>query len=95
MIQSYSADPSTTVYFEEADYMDYGNCLIYTIPMPWDYPDTCQRALNYTLVYQKSTGYLVQYSVTGTEYCCGDTGTCVDFQLYCDDGVTAPLLVRT
>jgi hypothetical protein len=94
-VLAFSADPNTTVYFEEMYYPDYGDCLVYSVPVPWPYDSPVYpRKMNYTIIYQKSTNYLVQYSLKGTEYCCADTGTCVDQQLYCNDG-SDPLLTFT
>jgi hypothetical protein len=56
---------------------EYGLCLRYSAVLPWDNP-SLPRYLTYTLTFQNSTGYLIEYDLIGTEYCCYDTIT-----LYC------------
>lgn len=72
-------------YYTEMDPV-YGLMMVYDIEAPW--PDTTYpRYLNYTLKFQNSTGYLRLYSTHGTEYCCKDTGYCVNPGVdFCDDG---------
>ena len=59
---------------------------VYDIVVPWNdtvYP----RDLNYTLEFQNSTGYLRLYSLHGYEYCCKDTGACLNIgERFCNDG---------
>ena len=68
------------VYFYEGDYKSYGSCHVYNVLLPWtpssDYPG---RNLTYTLAFEIDTGYIREYSLSGTEYCCS-RGTCVDFR---------------
>ena len=71
-----------TVYYQNITRPGYGSCLQYSAYAPWDNP-ALPRNLIYTLVYQESTGYMIEYSLNGTEYCClnGDcpnSGNCAD-----------------
>jgi hypothetical protein len=70
------------VYFEETV-----DAYIYDVVAPWDDQGSgFDRFLNYTSVFEKSTGYLRQYSMHGTEWCCKTTG-CPNEGIYtCDDG---------
>jgi hypothetical protein len=65
---------------------------VWDIVAPWNdtvYP----RHLNYTLEFQNSTGYLRLYSVHGYEYCCKDTGACLNIgERFCTDGSPPVLL---
>jgi hypothetical protein len=77
------------VTFEYITLPDYGLCLKYTSPVPWNNPDL-PRNMVYTLVYQNSTGYLLQYNLIGTEYCCANGAGCPN-EGQCADG-TDPVL---
>lgn len=78
------------VQFEYVTLPDYGLCLRYSALMPWSNP-ALPRALTYTVTFQNSTGYLIEYDLTGTEYCCpGANFGCPNSGL-CPDG-SAPVL---
>lgn len=63
----------------------------YSSPVPWNNP-LLPRAINYTVIFDSSTGYLVEYSLAGTEYCClGVVGYCPNSGL-CPDG-SSPVLI--
>lgn len=77
-----------TITFDNFTFDAYGPCMVFTAPALWNNP-ALPRKLVYTLIFQNSTGYLMQYSVAGTEYCCNDM-VCPNDGL-CSDG-TAPFL---
>ena len=82
------------ITYEEADYKDFGLCMIYTVSLPGPPPPAFQRDMKYNIILQKSTGYLVTYINKGTEYCCAeaDGGSyCVSSELTCKDGSTPRL----
>ena len=81
-----------TVYFEYVTLPDYGLCLQYTTTPPWySNDDNEPRVLTYTLAFQNSTGYLVLYSLEGTEYCCPGANIYCPNSGLCADG-TSPQL---
>ena len=57
------------IYFEYVNVPNFGTCLQYTALAPW-YNPALPRSINYTLTFQNSTGYLLDYVLSGTEYCC-------------------------
>eukprot|EP00467_Chlorarachnion_reptans_P019850 CAMPEP_0114494572 /NCGR_PEP_ID=MMETSP0109-20121206/4726_1 /TAXON_ID=29199 /ORGANISM="Chlorarachnion reptans, Strain CCCM449" /LENGTH=346 /DNA_ID=CAMNT_0001671623 /DNA_START=12 /DNA_END=1052 /DNA_ORIENTATION=+ len=78
-----------TVYFSRQNYSDFGPCLVYQVIAPWAAPPPAPpRRLQYSFVFEVSSGYLRLYRINGTEYCC-PSGGCVDFSPTCDDGTTA------
>jgi len=85
------------VYFSYVTVEGYGVCLQYTVNAPWNNPDL-PRDINYTLTFQNSTGYLLDYVLSGTEYCCfGEAGGGQDYcpnSGNCTDG-SAPQQVYT
>ncbi len=77
------------ITYEEADYKDFGLCMMYTLSLPGPQLPAFQRDMEYNIIFQKSTGYLVTYINQGTEYCCAeaDGGSyCVSSELTCKDG---------
>ena len=73
---------NVTITFEYITLPEYGTCLKYTAPVPWNNP-ALPRDMVYTLIFQNSTGYLLQYNLVGTEYCCANAfcpneGLCSD-----------------
>ena len=66
----------TPIFFEYVTLPDYGLCVTYITSPPWDNP-ALPRNITYSLTFQNSTGYLIYYEVSGTEYCC------VNENLYC------------
>ena len=63
------------IYFQYVTCPDpeYGECLEYTAIPPWFNPDL-PRNITYTLSFQNSTGYLLDYVLKGTEMCCYNNG---------------------
>lgn len=80
------------VYFETITLPTYGLCYKYYATVPWDNP-ALPRNIIYTVIFQVSTSYLIQYDLTGTEYCCGQEANfyCPNEGL-CNDG-SAPQLI--
>jgi hypothetical protein len=70
-------DQGIPIDFEYVTEPVYGLCLKYSAEVPWNNP-ALPRNITYTTVFQNSTGYLITYSLVGTEYCCYDTKN-----LYC------------
>ena len=83
----YSGIPIQFEYIEEPV---YGLCLKYSAPVPWNNPDL-PRNITYTVIFQNSTGYLISYSLIGTEYCCFGTNLYCPNSGNCSDG-TIPQL---
>lgn len=73
------------ISFEYVEKPVYGVCLQYSAIVPWFNP-SLPRDLVYTLVFQNSTGYLVEYSLVGTEYCCFGTNFYCPNSGNCSDG---------
>lgn len=69
-----------TIYFSYVMMEGYGVCLQYSVLAPWDNP-VLPRNITYTLTFQNSTGYLLEYILSGTEYCC--FGLAGEGQTYC------------
>lgn len=57
------------IYLEYVNISDFGWCLQYTALAPW-FNNALPRSINYTLTFQNDTGYLLDYVLSGTEYCC-------------------------
>jgi hypothetical protein len=85
-------DQGIPVYFDYITLPDYGLCLQYTSTPPWITDDE-PRAITYTLTFQNSTGYLVIYSLIGTEYCCPGVNIYCPNSGLCSDG-TEPQLTQ-
>lgn len=71
------------IYFQYFDTPNYGMCIQYIATLP---PSESQN-FTYFLTYQNSTGYLLEYKISGTELCCGiaNYSGCA-----CPNGVVAP-----
>lgn len=82
-------DMGVPITFENVTLPELGVCLRYSAPVPWNNPQL-PRNLTYTLTFQNSTGYLIEYQLHGTEYCCPDM-FCPNSGL-CPDG-SAPQLI--
>lgn len=79
----YLYSQNAPITFDYITLPEYGTCLKYTAPVPWN-NNQLPRNMTYTLIYQQSTGYLIEYNLIGTEYCCLE-GYCPNEGL-CNDG---------